>query len=86
MRPAISDSLISGQPLYLLYPNANCERRPCRRVFAAALATQATGSVRLQVTGRPPTTNGLAVAAEAGSGMAESAAANPPRSAWRRSS
>src|SRR5688500_16692574 len=50
MRPAISDSLISGQPLYLLYSNAGLP--------ACALAAAATGSVRLQVTGRPPTSKG----------------------------
>src|SRR6516164_10489202 len=69
IRPAISDSLISGQPLYLLYSNSNCGAPFLSAVFAAALATQATGSVRLHVTGKPPTSNGLGVAAEAGSAM-----------------
>jgi len=46
MRPAMSDSFTSGQPLYLLY--SNCPAR----------AAQATGKVRLQVTGKPPTTRG----------------------------
>src|SRR5690349_609521 len=49
MRPDISDSLISGQPLYLLY-SKSCPS------FAFARAVQETGSVRLHVTGRPPTT------------------------------
>src|SRR5262245_9804015 len=52
----MSDSLISGQPLYLLY--SNCQRGPAPPAcFAAALAAQATGRVRLQVTGSPPTTS-----------------------------
>src|SRR6476646_10725478 len=72
MRPAISDSLISGQPLYLLY--SNCP--PAR-------ATQATGSVRLQVTGSPPTTNGPRAASAL---MGNAAAAAPSRSALRRPS
>src|SRR4051794_18529395 len=56
MRPAISDSLISGQPLNLLYWNAKAlPAVPALRL--ASLAVQATGSVRLQVTGRPPTTS-----------------------------
>ena len=58
MRPAISDSLISGQPLYLLNSNSNCGPPRCGHPLLAAFATQATGSVRLQVTGRPPTCNG----------------------------
>src|SRR3954469_2813351 len=54
MRLDISDSLISGQPLYLLYSNVNpFDALPA--LMAACLLTQATGSVRLQVTGRPPT-------------------------------
>jgi hypothetical protein len=85
MRPAISDSLISGQPLYLLNSKSNCGAPLLSAWFAAALATQATGSVRLHVTGKPPTTNGLAVAAEAGGAMAGSAAASAPRSSRRRS-
>src|SRR6186713_2941116 len=59
MRPAISDSLISGQPLYLLYWKRNSLlARPA--LMAASLPVQATGKVRLQVTGRPPTTRGSA--------------------------
>src|SRR5882757_2862918 len=57
MRPAISDSLISGQPLYLLYSYENCGSEALFAPFSAALATQATGRVRLQVTGNPPTIN-----------------------------
>src|SRR5262245_31869129 len=49
------DSLISGQPLYLLYSKSAPSVLPASR--AATLAVQATGSVRLQVTGRPPTTS-----------------------------
>src|SRR5580704_8597492 len=62
MRPAIKDSLTSGQPLYLLYWNS---KRGCpagRAALLRALETHATGSVRLQVTGNPPTTNGLPLA------------------------
>src|SRR5690242_14827947 len=59
MRPAISDSLISGQPLYLLYSNSYFVAVAGAVAFAVALATQATGSVRLQVTGNPPTTSEL---------------------------
>ncbi len=53
----MSDSLISGQPLYLLYSNRNAFAA-VPALMAASLATQATGSVRLQVTGNPPTTSG----------------------------
>src|SRR5947208_11930334 len=82
---AIRDSLTSGQPLYLLNSKANCGAPLLPARLAAALATQATGSVRLHVTARPPTTKGLAAAAEAGSAMAGSAAASAPRSSCRRS-
>src|SRR6266545_3532214 len=86
MRPVISDSLISGQPLYLLYSKSNCGAPFLSAPFAAALATQATGSVRLHVTGSPPTTRFLAVAgAQAGNAEAVSVAASAPRSTWRRS-
>src|ERR1700722_141075 len=54
MRPVISDSLISGQPLNLLYsywkPGV-----PAAALLAFSRATQATGRVRLHVTGSPPT-------------------------------
>src|SRR3954451_23386817 len=86
MRPAIRDSLISGQPLYLLYSNSNCGAPLLSAPFAAALATQATGSVRLHVTGRPPTTRFLAVAEpQAASVIEGTVAASAPRSNWRRS-
>src|SRR5688572_9972253 len=48
--PAIRDSLISGQPLYFAYSNC-VPGEP-----AAFFAVHATGSVRLHVTGKPPTT------------------------------
>src|SRR6187551_744231 len=59
MRPAISDSLISGQPLYLLYSKRNA-LPAVPALIAASLPMHATGSVRLQVTGKPPTTRGSA--------------------------
>src|SRR6476660_8212659 len=46
----MSDSLISGQPLYRLYSKVARVR-----VLSRLRATQAMGSVRLQVTGNPPT-------------------------------
>ena len=57
MRFAISDSLISGQPLYLLYSNSK-SLAAVPALMLAAFAVQATGSVRLHVTGRPPTISG----------------------------
>src|SRR5262245_56782834 len=59
MRPAISDSLISGQTLYLLYSNANCGAPALAVPFVVARATHATGNVKLHVTGNPPTTRAL---------------------------
>src|SRR5688500_14397655 len=57
MRFDIKDSLISGQPLYLLYSNR--KSLPAVPAFIeASFPTQATGSVRLQVTGSPPTISG----------------------------
>src|SRR5688572_16869757 len=58
MRPAINDSLISGQPEYFEYSNIRPFALPdfCSKSRDA----QAIGSVRLQVTGNPPTTKGLA--------------------------
>src|SRR5437868_10705278 len=77
MRPAISDSFTSGQPLYLLYSN-------CVALPSDARATQATGNVRLQVTARPPTISGPR-AAPANCGMPEeAAAAAAPRRSERR--
>src|ERR1700722_2119595 len=58
MRPAIKDSLTSGQPLYLLYWNSKRGWPAGRAPLLRALETHATGSVRLQVTGSPPTTKG----------------------------
>src|SRR6185369_17110638 len=49
MRFDISDSLISGQPLYLLYSySKSFEAVPA--LMLAAFAVQATGNVRLQAT------------------------------------
>ena len=61
MRFDISDSLISGQPLYLLYSNSK-SLLAVPALMLAAFAMQATGSVRLQVTGRPPTISGSRLA------------------------
>src|SRR5438067_977478 len=79
MRPVISDSLISGQPLYLLYSNSKALLPDA--LFVAMRAEQATGSVRLQVTGRPPTISGP----EAAAAGRLSADASAPRSNCRRS-
>src|SRR5271156_3874921 len=62
MRPAIKDSLTSGQPLYLLYLYSKRGWPAARTPLLRALETQATGSVRLQVTGSPPTPNGSPLA------------------------
>src|SRR5690242_19575928 len=80
MLPAISDSLTSGQPVYLLYSYANW-LLPVRW-FVVCRATQATGSVRLQVTARPPTTSGSAAARAAVGSSAGMAAARPAPSEW----
>src|SRR5687768_16854398 len=72
MRPAMSDSLISGQPLYLPY-----SKRPAFAPGCDARATHATGSVRLQLTGRPPTTRGPR-AADAGATAPNGNAAAAP--------
>src|SRR5882757_9564301 len=58
MRPAIKDSLTSGQPLYLLYWNSKRGWPAGSAPLLRAFETHATGSVRLQVTGSPPTTKG----------------------------
>src|SRR6185312_815690 len=50
------DSLISGQPLYLLYSYSNLGVPAGALRLAALLPTHAMGRVRLQVTGSPPTT------------------------------
>src|SRR5690348_13139045 len=57
IRPDIRDSLISGQPLYLLYWYSYLSEVGGAFAFAADLAVTATGNVRLQVTGKPPITN-----------------------------
>src|ERR1700722_5214058 len=58
MPPAIKDSLTSGHPLYLLYWNSKRGWPTGRALLLRAFETHATGSVRLQVTGSPPTTKG----------------------------
>src|SRR6476620_8502874 len=86
IRPAINDSLTSGQPLYLLYSNSNCGPPPFAALLAAARAAQATGSVRLHVTGRPPTRSGFGVAAGAAFGQVSAGRTAPraPRRSVRR--
>src|SRR5882757_10002012 len=79
MRPDMSDSLTSGQPLYLLNWYSNRGAAPGVLSFWTPLATQATGNVRLQVTGRAPTTSSLAFFAEHPRRPAGTAAARP----WR---
>src|SRR5579871_3627358 len=59
MRPAIRDSLISGQPLNLLYSNWKRGAPAPRARLVASLLTHATGRVRLQVTASPPTASEL---------------------------
>src|SRR3954463_8294018 len=85
MRPAISDSFISGQPLYLLYSKVN-GLAAVPALIAASLPTQATGNVRLQVTGKPPTTRcGAFLSSDEHPAMASgSAAAAAPCSNCRR--
>src|SRR5687767_14057382 len=58
----MSDSLISGQPLYLLYSKSYLIASAGAALFVAALARHATGRVRLQVTGSPPTTSEFGLA------------------------
>src|SRR5690348_13481291 len=78
MRPAMSDSLTSGQPLYLLYSN-------CIAPASAPRATQAIGNVRLHVTASPPTTSGArAACAESEKPNGNAAAAAPSSSDLRR--
>ena len=87
MRPAISDSLISGQPLYLLYSNPK-SLAAVPALMLASFAAQATGSVRLQVTGSPPTISGsrfAALVARAAIQAKGNAAAIAPCSSCRRS-
>jgi hypothetical protein len=75
--------LISGQPLYLLYSNWNGARPLLSAALLVARATHATGKVRLQVTGRPPTTSGFSAPRAMDGQAAASAAAVTSR---RRSS
>src|SRR5438067_8446523 len=79
----MSDSLISGQPPYLL--NSNSAPFLCAPLPADD-AAQATGKVRLQVTGSPPTCKGLLVpcARRGALSAAKRAAALPCRSCRRR--
>ncbi len=67
----MSDSLISGQPLYLLYSNSYFGVPAGAAPFWAALATQATGRVRLQVTGNPPTTSAFGSFSASGEGQGQ---------------
>ena len=60
MRPDISDSFSSGKPLYLLYSKPSGFAglvAPFVAAISASFAAHATGRVRLQVTGKPPTTS-----------------------------
>lgn len=83
LRPA--PTTMEWQPLYLLYSKANCGFPLLSALLAVAFATQATGSVRLQVTGKPPTTSGLLLAATAGKATADRAVAKAPPSNCLRS-
>src|SRR5690242_18502542 len=60
MRPDMSDSFTSGQPLYLLYSYSYFGAPGAAVPFVLARPTHATGKVRLHVTGKPPTINELA--------------------------
>src|SRR5215207_11287871 len=84
MRPAISDSLISGQPLYLLYSNANFGAPAVAVPLLVARATHATGNVRLQVTGNPPTTRAFGLCCVQALWPSGRAAAISPWSTARR--
>src|SRR5580704_7967857 len=84
MRPAMSDSLISGQPLNLVYWNWKLFAPAGADLLLTPLATQATGRVRLQVTGKPPTTNESALALAQPNIPRGSDAVTSPCSAWRR--
>src|SRR5690349_12112544 len=83
IRPVMRDSLISGQPLYLL--NSNSEPLVRGASLSAEEAAHATGSVRLHVTGRPPTWSGAAAPWARGRApaRARAAAAAPCRSCLR---
>src|SRR5689334_19382383 len=74
----MSDSLISGQPLYLLYSNSYFGAPAAADPLVVARPTQATGNVRLHVTGRPPTISELAFfSAQAEMPSGSDAAARP---------
>jgi hypothetical protein len=75
-RPDISDSLSSGQPLYLL----NSKSGAVSHLRPVAIAEHATGSVRLHVTGSPPTSSGFAALCANESVPAEIKAAPVPSS------
>src|SRR5690242_20201047 len=81
IRPVINDSLSSGQPLYLLNSNSGLA---FATPASAAVPAQATGSVRLHVTGRPPTCNGFTVCAWSRVPSEAIAAAAPNTSRRRR--
>src|SRR3954464_11375434 len=84
MRPAISDSLISGQPLYLLNSNANFGAPAVAVPLLVARATHATGNVRLHVTGNPPTTRAFGLVCVQALSPSGRAAAISPWSTARR--
>src|SRR5262245_30173291 len=78
------DSLISGHPLYLLYSNSYFGAPAGADPFAALRATQATGRVRLHVTGRPPTTSAFGFFSVQAERPGSNAAAARPRRRSRR--
>src|SRR3974377_2319024 len=84
MRPAMSDSLISGQPLYLVYWYSNFLVPAGKDPLLTLRATHATGSVRLHVTGSPPTTSASGPLFEQPTAPKGTAAAASPRSNHRR--
>src|SRR5262245_42172801 len=78
MRPAMSDSLSSGQPLYLLYSYSNRGVAADVVLLTAAFATHATGNVSLHVTGSPQTTSLLdSLVVQASMPRGNAAAARP---------
>src|SRR5579871_2125502 len=80
----MSDSLISGQPLNLVYSYSNLGVPGASERFAVLLPTQATGSVRLQVTGSPATTRASDFLLEQPNRLKGSAIAASPRRASLR--
>src|SRR6185369_10450630 len=81
-RPDMRDSFISGQPLYLL--NSKAGAPTLAPLPSVAEAAQATGRVRLQVTGKPPTCKTLFEPCARARVPTESNAAAPPSSNCRR--